>query len=302
MFEKRILTIYSIIVGILFLISGIGKSLDTAAFSELIYQYGFRYFMILAPAIVLAEILIGLFLVLLINPRRYSMLSFVLLSVFTAAFAYAYFRRGVTDCGCFGSLQHAALSPMLTFGRNAILLIMAFVVWRKYPEEKTDTPAWKKILVSAGMVVAIFLSGYSYRLPYYFQKNESIHLYQDKDIRETALSKYLKTSRDSSYMVFCFSYSCPHCWNSIENFRQFRSSGVVDSVMALTTGNDSDRLVFIRDFNPDFSFRHVSADSLTGMINVFPTAFIIEKDTVKYVIQGTLPSPVTYTKQYRKPQ
>lgn len=105
MFEKRTLNIYSVIVGIFFLISGIGKVFSTAAFSDLIFQYGLGYMMILSPLIVVIEILLGLFLILLIKPRRYSFLSFILLVVFTAAFAYAHFRNGVDDCGCFGSMQ-----------------------------------------------------------------------------------------------------------------------------------------------------------------------------------------------------
>jgi len=45
MFEKRILNIYSVIIGALFIISGIGKVIDTTAFSNLIFQYGLGYFM-----------------------------------------------------------------------------------------------------------------------------------------------------------------------------------------------------------------------------------------------------------------
>ena len=61
MFEKRILNIFSILVGALFIISGIGKVIDTAGFSNLILQYGLGYLMILSPIIVLFEILLGLF-------------------------------------------------------------------------------------------------------------------------------------------------------------------------------------------------------------------------------------------------
>ena len=82
MFEKRILNIYSVIIGIFFIISGIAKVIDTAAFSNLIYQYGFGYLMILSPLIIIAEILLGLFLILLINPKRNSLFSFILLMIF----------------------------------------------------------------------------------------------------------------------------------------------------------------------------------------------------------------------------
>ena len=120
MFEKKILNIYAIVVGVFFIISGIGKVFNTAAFSGLILQYGLGYLMILAPLIVFAEILLGLFLVLLISPKRYSLISFILLIFFTIAFAYAHFYKGIDDCGCMGSLKHSTISPFFSFMRNFI--------------------------------------------------------------------------------------------------------------------------------------------------------------------------------------
>ena len=95
MFNKTVLNAYSIIVGLFLIISGAGKVIDTAAFSNMIYQYGLGYFMLLSPVIVIIEISLGVFLVLLINPKRYSFFSFILLMIFTLAFAYAHFKNGV---------------------------------------------------------------------------------------------------------------------------------------------------------------------------------------------------------------
>ncbi len=87
MFDKKVLNIYAVITGLFFLISGVGKAIDTAAFSDLIYQYGLGYLMILAPVIAVAEILTGLALILLIKPKFYSLVAFILLFIFTISFA-----------------------------------------------------------------------------------------------------------------------------------------------------------------------------------------------------------------------
>ena len=97
MFEKGILKVYSIIIGVLFIISGLGKVIDTSGFSNLISQYGLGYLMILSPIIVVFEILLGLFLVLLINPKFYAMISFGLLTIFTALFTPS--SRTIASCG-----------------------------------------------------------------------------------------------------------------------------------------------------------------------------------------------------------
>ena len=96
MFEKKFLNVYSIIVGSFFLISGIGKALNTALFSQLIYSYGFKYLMVFAPLIVLIEIVLGLALILLINPKRHSFFAFLFLIIFTVMFLYANLKNGVT--------------------------------------------------------------------------------------------------------------------------------------------------------------------------------------------------------------
>jgi len=115
MFDKRILNFFSVTIGALFIISGIGKAIDTAGFSNLIYQYGLGYLMVLSPLIVLFEILIGLFLVLLINPKRYSLISLVLLVIFTISFAFAHFKNGINDCGCYGTMQPSNVPFIFSF-------------------------------------------------------------------------------------------------------------------------------------------------------------------------------------------
>ena len=132
MFEKKSLNIYSVIVGMLFIISGFGKAIDTAGFSNLINQYGLGYLMVLSPLIVVFEILLGILLVLLINPRFFAMISFWMLTVFTALFAFAHFKYGVNNCGCFGTL-YTNLPPVFSFIRNFILIGMSLIVWIKYP-------------------------------------------------------------------------------------------------------------------------------------------------------------------------
>ncbi|MDD5571462.1 MAG: hypothetical protein PHD97_09965 [Bacteroidales bacterium] len=299
MFEKRILNIYSVIIGIFFIISGIGKVIDTAAFSTLIYQYGLGYSMILSPLIVLIEILLGLFLILLINPKRYSLYSFILLVVFTISFAYAHFKNGINDCGCFGTLQHADMPPSLSFARNFILIIMSFVLWLKYPKERTETLKWKKNLVLSVMFISIFAAGFTFKTPFFFKSKKESHKFQNQNINNTELSKYIKTSADSTYLFFCFTYTCPHCWNSIENLRQFIKSKAVDSVMIFAAGENSDKLFFEKNFHPDFNIKELPAEKMDKLTDAYPTAFYVEHDTVKVIIQSVLPSPITFNKHYK---
>ncbi|MGD0342801.1 MAG: MauE/DoxX family redox-associated membrane protein [Bacteroidales bacterium] len=296
MFDKKILNAYSIIIGLFFFISGVGKVFDTAAFSDLIYLYGLGYFMLLSPLIAVTELLLGLFLILLVNPKRYSFFSSVILICFTICFAYAHFVNGINDCGCFGTLQHSNIPPIFSFIRNFILLGMLLIVWIKYPKEDNATTKWKTNLVLLVICPLIFISGFTFRMPLFLKNNSEKHKFQNQNIRNTELSQYIKTSSDSTYLIFCFSYACPHCWNSIENLRQFKTSNTVDTVVGIATGEVSDKLYFVQKFRPNFSIKDLPLDTMSKLVDVFPTAFYIKHDTIKVIIQSVLPSPITFSK------
>lgn len=298
MFEKKTLNIYSVIIGIFFLISGAGKVVNTAAFSDLINQYGLGYTMVLSPLIVLAEILLGLFLVLLINPKRDSMVSFFLLIIFTISFAYAHFINGVNDCGCFGTIQKINLPPVFSFIRNFILIVMAFILWIKYPREISPVAGWRKYIILTVMGISIFIAGYTYEMPFGLTNGNKDHRFQNQNIKNTNLSEYAKTSLDSTYLFFCFSYTCPYCWNSIENLRSFTRNKAVDRVIVLATGELKDKLVFEQKFLPDFSIRNLPVTEMDKLTDAYPTAFYVEHDTVKVILKSELPSPFIFKSMF----
>ena len=310
MFEKGILKVYSIIIGVLFIVSGLGKVIDTSGFSNLISQYGLGYLMVLSPVIVVFEILLGLFLVLLINPKFYAMVSFGLLTIFTALFAFAHFKYGVNNCGCFGTVN-TNLPPIFSFIRNFILIGMSLIVWIKYPKEKKiklgiskrgigelkldHITNWKKYLVLIIMSISIFTAGFTYKTPYFLRGKSEIHEFQGQNIKNTELSKYFITSPDSTYLVFCFSYTCPHCLNSIENLRQYKITNT-SNIMALGIGNKKDKDAFDEYFKPDFKITDISINEMNKLTDVYPTSFYILHDTIKRVMKGELSSPFIFKK------
>ena len=296
MFDKKILNIYAAILGVFFLVSGAGKLVNTAEFSKLISDYGFSYLMILAPVIVLIEILLGLLLVTLIKPKRIAWLSFILLLIFTAAFGYAHFANGVNNCGCFGTIKQISMPPAFTFIRNIILMAMAIIVWFKYPDEKKEPVIWKKGLIAIVFGIAIFIAGFTFKMPPSFSSKSENHKFQDKPVSNTALAKYLKPEPGKRYLFFCFSYTCPYCWNSIENLRQFKKSNTVDSLVVLAVGEQKDKLIFENNFKPDFAITDLSSKEMDELTLSYPTGFYVANDTVKAVIQSELPSPYIFTR------
>jgi uncharacterized membrane protein YphA (DoxX/SURF4 family) len=301
-FDKKTLNIFSVIIGLLFIVSGIGKAIDVVGFTALISQYGLALFAPLAPVIILFEILLGVSLLFLFNPERDGIISLGMLLIFTSLFAYAHFARNVNDCGCFGAIKNTNFPPLFSFIRNFILIGMSFMVWRYYPTSmgKTITPNWKKYAVVSIMVISLFVTGMTTKSSLLGQ---SINIMSpetpemkmnQQDIKNTEFNKYVQTSKDSTYLIFCFSYTCPYCWNSIENLRSFIRNNTVDSVIIFTVGTDSDRLIFEDKFKQDFPVTILSSEAMDKLTTTYPTAYYVENDTIKIVAAGQLSSPFVF--------
>lgn len=173
---------------------------------------------------------------------------------------------------------------------------MLLIIIIKYPKEKDNFTNWKKYLIIFVMSISIFFAGFTFRTPVFFKNLSITHKFQDQNIKSTELSKYLKTSSDSTYLVFCFSYTCPYCLNSIENLRQYQKTNTVDSVVVFAIGEEKDKLIFEQNFHPDFTIKDLPIKAMDELTKAYPTAFYIEHDSVKIIIQSELPSSFMFRK------
>ena len=219
--------ISSIIAGLLFLLSGLGKIGNVIYFQNLIMEYGLSYLNILAPFIILAEILIGILLIFNIKTKIVSICAICLLLIFTGAFTYAWLANGITDCGCFGNYMPVPSSPLITYIRNIVLLVLLGIVYFRGTDIQS-VKNWKRITIYTIMFAATFVAGMTYK-PFAFIEHK--HPFEHQPISQTDLKEYNQQS-DSSSLIMFFSYSCPHCINSMENFIAWQSTEPVENTLA----------------------------------------------------------------------
>jgi uncharacterized membrane protein YphA (DoxX/SURF4 family) len=199
--KSRCAQISRIIAGTLLVLSSFSKSGDLEAFIGLLQQYGFSGMSWAATAIIVVEAATGICLLLDIYPRPASLFSMVMIAVFSLAFLYAYFFRGVTDCGCFGKIKMLQLPPWGTFVRNALLLLLLYASWRL--SDKTKFVFRKRYLLAVGMFSLVcFFAGYSLSNR---KKPTGIHPLYQRAVQETVLPQLMRTSADSTYLVVIFS-------------------------------------------------------------------------------------------------
>ncbi|WP_127024313.1 BT_3928 family protein [Flagellimonas beolgyonensis] len=139
---KYIVWISRIIVGVLFIISGLIKLNDPLGFSFKLEEYfspGVLDLPFLVPMalgisifVVIVEVLLGVMLLMGFKPKLtvWSLLAMIVFFTFLTFYS-AYFNK-VTDCGCFGDA--VKLTPWESFTKDVILLVFILVLFygRKY--------------------------------------------------------------------------------------------------------------------------------------------------------------------------
>src|SRR5690606_35682071 len=166
---KYLVGISRIIVGVLFIISGLIKLNDPVGFSFKLKDYfapevldlGFLvpYALLIAIFVVIFEVLLGVAL-LLGYLKKFTLWALLLMIVFFTflTFYSAYFNK-VTDCGCFGDA--VKLTPWESFTKDIVLLVLILILFvgRKYIQP-FFTKGIRSILIFASFVFCLGITYY----------------------------------------------------------------------------------------------------------------------------------------------
>ena len=135
---KYIVTICRILVGVLFIISGLIKANDPIGFSYKLQEYfevfGMEFFvpfaLTLSVLITVFEIVCGIATLIGSTMKLFSWLLLLMIIFFTFLTFYSAYFNKVTDCGCFGDALH--LTPWQSFTKDIVLLvwILPIFLWR----------------------------------------------------------------------------------------------------------------------------------------------------------------------------
>jgi len=129
--KKIFIRIFSVLIGILFLYSGILKILNPVEFSLTVAKYGIlpekliNIFSVILPFI---EAFSGFFLISGIFIKGSSLTISLLLLIFTIAISYVTIRGFSFECGCFEIIGETKTGILLII-RNLILLFLSFSIF-----------------------------------------------------------------------------------------------------------------------------------------------------------------------------
>ena len=178
----KVVRFISILVGVLFIISGFVKAVDPLGFSYKLDEYfevfaedtekiGFisSFFLWLRNISVylsmffcVLEMVLGVMLVFGISMEITSWLLLLLIVFFTWLTGYSAITGKVTDCGCFGDALH--LTPQQSFNKDVILLLLIAIIFAF----RHKLQPWFKNAASV-LIMLVAVVGFSYLTFYCYQ-------------------------------------------------------------------------------------------------------------------------------------
>lgn len=296
--KRRAVQITILLFGLFYLFSGIIKIIDIDNFLFLIRSYRVKQLLFLAPFIPVIEIILGLLLIFRIKIKYSILFSTILLFIFTLIFSLGHFVFGIDDCGCFGGVDFLKMSPVIFYLRNGILISLSVYLYYNIPTNKLNINLYNLLaLLIITSISSVFvgqrsqISKYTKKTPY---TRTTINKYHDsfinKNINETILSQYVKTSGDSTYLIFIFSYKCPHCLISSVYLNDYVNNNTVDKVLGLTKGTRKEERFYKKNVKPNFEYTQLKFIDINMITGFYPLSFYVQSDTIRFKVKGALPT------------
>lgn len=158
---KYFLWLIRIVVGVLFIFSGLVKANDPMGlvykmqeFFEVLHMDFFSNYAFFFSILMIAfEIICGFAVLLGSSFRMFSILLLLLNILFLFLTAFALFSGKVKECGCFGAC--IKISNDATFYKDIVLTVLAFIL---FIYRKRVTPLFSKYIMSATMITVTFFA------------------------------------------------------------------------------------------------------------------------------------------------
>ncbi len=277
----------SVLAGVVFISPGLAKTLDTNEFALLINDYGFGSMMMLAPVIVIAELVLGINLLFFLWQRTTAFFGIILLFAFSSVYSYARLEHGVTDCGCFGTMNALKITPLLLYLRNGLLIAGLILIFFKSGDNSPS--GWKINPIIGLFALSVFTPALTFDMDVLQRNGQSGSTIEKVSIpfKQSSLSKGLSVSPDSSYFVFVFSYNCPHCRSSVNKIEEYHT--LSHRVIGLTRRDSAAQASFIEQTGTRLEIIGTSPEVLREITTSVPLSFYVRKDTIRFMIRGEIP-------------
>ena len=273
------INVIQILVGLLFLISGLLKALDAQDFARLISNYGSVWSGYIAPIIAGLEVILGLCLIFQIYPKYTSLVAIIVTLIFTVIFAYGYIFRGIQDCGCMGSL--IKIPPSISFPRNIFIIIGCFWIWKQSSSTQINITKIKMWTIYVLSSLTFASAGFTLAEPFIDKNNIKV----GENVYENFLIYYSRLLGTGRSFVFIFDTYCVRCWNATENVKSIKRIPEFSNLIGLTLPRE-DITEYKQKMQPNFQIYKYPTKEIFGIVKNFPVLLLIENGEIKWIFKS----------------
>ncbi|XLS28968.1 MauE/DoxX family redox-associated membrane protein [Flavobacteriaceae bacterium M23B6Z8] len=293
--KKLFIRAVAVFVGLVYLLSAVGKIISSDSMYLTLESLGLVSLKWGIPILITFELGLALFFIFLLRLKEVGMVSILFLLLATLINYGQYYFFGIEDCGCFGAFTFLNLSPNLVLARNALLIILSFLVF-KHHEMSSSGSSFKSSFLLFAIAATLVYTSYTT----FSYAPEALDL-KGKELKNTALRSYINISKDSTYLLYLFKPDCSHCIDATPKIMGYDAKDGIQKVIGVTYENmDKELEVYNRTLNPVFPIVKIPKDSIRKLLRKLPTAFYIKEGRIHYIMEQNILSPEAFVKAIGK--
>ena len=277
-------SVAAVLVGVVFLVTGGLKSLDSAQFLRQIRRFRLLPHTWERPAalfVIAAECALGAALVTQLSPWLYPLTAAVLV-VFLGLTAWGVSSRRIEDCGCYGGML--MVTPAQSMALDVLYLALVAVAWLFAPAV-ASIAAWKVASVAIAAMAALAASMLSLRKPLV----DLALLRVGRTWRRNWLRHYERDVTHGSHFVVFLSRECPYCKRWVPLLNVIEVQPELPSVVAVMSLEGDELCAFLQEHLIKFPVTYMPQSLVSLMATAYPTAALIENGRVSQKWVGEMP-------------
>jgi len=274
--KSSLVTLFSVLLGSIFLLSTIGKFFDLYNFKITMTKYGLPYYT--SYIILFFEILLASCFMFRLFLKRTARLSIVFIILMTIINTVGHFFLKIESCQCFGRIYFLNTDNFLAFLlKNTVIVLMSFYIY-KHAKHNQSQSLLKTFFASITTLIIVFVF-----LKYntYYVEN-----YSERKIGYTVekLNIGKEKTKDFKYLLF-FSPSCVHCKNAIPKINLIKEKYSL-AIIGITSNSNEEKLKKITsELKINFPITTIDKKTFHDITLVVPIIFKIKDNTVVDVLE-----------------
>lgn len=274
-------------LGFVFLAAGILKGLDPAEFAHQMAGYGIlgsRPAGVMAPVLIVLELVLGVALVAGVRPFRVGLASVLLLLLFVAVEAYGLAAGRTESCGCFGAYVHR--TPAEVIGEDLLFVgLAALSIWglRGWAGMRRSRAA--AILAAAIVLSSVFVVA-SPSLPI---DDYVTRLRAGRTLADLDLASRLPDLQQGRHLVALIDVTDPRASQIASALDALVTRPGAPAVLGLTPSTEQEIDAFRWTVVPAFEIRRVDRDVIKRLYRKLPRFFVLDSGRVAAVYDGAPP-------------